>query len=166
MKKAPLVIGILAVCLPLAVSGQGAPSLKNFTWALPGDVSFGLVHLNDTTAPIIFQPPTLYSIRARAHTNTMFYVQATPDKNVQIDTTNFVIEQNGETVASLPTNIKHFEKGKVAVPKGERIEGMLTFNKLVNVSQPFTVKHGDDSVQIKFTGDQLKALAPAPGEPK
>ncbi len=167
MKRALLVMGIVTGCLPLVVSGQkAAPSLKDFTWALPGEVSFGLVHLNDSTAQIIFQPPTLYSVRARAHTNTMFYVQATPDKNVQIDTTNFVIEQNGETVTSLPTNIKHFEKGKAAVPRGERIEGLLTFSKLVNVSQPFTVKHGEDSVQIKFNGDQVKATAPAAVEPK
>jgi hypothetical protein len=158
---------IFAVCLSLAAFGQNTPpSLKNFTWTLPGEVTFGLVYLNDSTTPIIFEPPTLYSIRARSHTNTMFYVQGTPDKNVQIDTTNFIIEQNGETVTSLPTNIKHFEKGKPAVPKGERVEGLLTFTKLVNVSQPFIVKHGEDSVQIRFNSDQIKATTPATADPE
>ncbi len=147
------------------LSGQHAPSLKDFTWTLPGELTLGLVHLNDTTTPIIFQAPTLYSIRARAHTNTMFYVQGTPDRTIQVDTTNFIIEQNGETMTGVPTNIKHFEKGRVAVSKGERIEGLLTFDKLADVSRPFTLKHGNDLVQIRFTGEQMKATMPA-AEPK
>ena len=162
MKKTSRVVGLLTLCLPLMVSGQNAsPSLKNFTWTLSGELALGLVHLNDATTPIIFQAPTLYSIRAMAHTNTMFYVQGTPDRDLQVDTTNFVIEQNGETMTGAPTNIRHFEKGKVAVSKGERIEGLLTFSKLADVSQPFTVKHGADSVQIKFTRDQIKSMMPA-----
>jgi hypothetical protein len=163
MKRLLFGTATIAVYLPLVLSGQ--TTLKDFTWALPGDVPFGLVHMNDSTTPIVFQPPTLYSIRARAHTNTMFYVQATPDKNVQFDTTNFTIEQNGETITSTPTNIHHFEKGKVSAPKGERIEGLLTFTKLVNLSQPFTVKHGNDSVQIKFSSDQMKAATTPTAEP-
>ena len=170
MKRALFALCIAVVCVPLVVVGQNsAASLKDFTWALPGEVSLSLVHLNDSTVPIIFQPPTLYSIRARARTNTVFYVQGTPDKDVKIDTTNFIIEQSGETVASLPTNIKHFEKGKASVSKGERIEGLLTFNKLVNVSQPFTVKHGRDLLQVKFNNDQIKqatATPPADAEPR
>jgi hypothetical protein len=158
---------IATVCLALLSSGlNAAPSLKDFTWVLPGEVSLGLVHLNDSTAPIIFQPPTLYSMRGLAHTQTMFYVQGTPEKNVEIDTTNFIIEQNGETLSAAPTNIRHFERGKVAVPKGDRIEGVLTFAKMVNVSQPFTVKHGDASVKVKFSSDQIKAATPAAAEPK
>jgi len=156
----PLLIGILTLCLPLLSYGQQASALKDFTWTLPGELALGLVHLNDTTTPIIFQAPTLYSIRARAHTNTMFYVQGTPTRNLQMDTTNFIIEQAGETITGVPTNIKHFEKGRVAVSKGERVEGVLTFDKLADVSQPFTIKHGSDSVQIKFTHDQVKAATP------
>ena len=162
MKKLFLAVCVVSVCLPLVVSGQdAAQQLKDFTWVLPGDVPLGLVYLNDRTVTALFQPPTLYSMRARAHTNTMLYIQGMPERDVQIDTTNFVIEQNGTTLTSVPTNIKHFEKGKAAVAKGERIDGLLTFDKLVNVSQPFTVKHGKDSVQIKFSSDQLKAAAPA-----
>lgn len=167
MKRMLLVACIVAVCLPLVVSGQdGSQQLKEFTWVLPGDVQLGLVYLNDRTVPVIFQPPTLYSIRARAHATTMLYVQGTPEKNVQIDTTNFVIEQNGVTVKSVPTNITHFEKGKAAVAKGQRIDGLLTFDKVVNISQPFTVKHGNDSVEVKFTSEQLKASAPAAPQPQ
>jgi len=160
-----LVIASVTLCVPALVSGQRASSLKDFTWTLPGEVALGLVHLNDTTTPIIFQAPTLYSIRAMAHSSTMFYVQATPNKNVQVDTTTFVLEQNGETLAGAPTNIKHFEKGTVAVHQGDRIEGLLTFAKLADLSQPFTIKHGSDSVQIRFTREQMKAAMPA-AEPK
>lgn len=165
MKRTWPFVGILTLCWSLVLSGQHAPSLKDFTWTLPGELTLGLVHLNDTTTPIIFQAPTLYSIRARAHTNTMFYVQGTPDRTIQVDTTNFIIEQNGETMTGVPTNIKHFEKGRVAVSKGERIEGLLTFDKLADVSRPFTLKHGNDLVQIRFTGEQMKATMPA-AEPK
>ena len=161
MKRTYPLLALMSLCLPLILSAENPASLKDFTWTLPGELKLGLVHLNDTTTPIIFQPPTLYSIRARAHSNTMFYVQGTPDRNVQMDTTNFSLEQNGETITGVPTSIKHFEKGRVSVSRGDRIEGLLTFDKLADVSQPFTIRHGSDSVQIKFTRDQMKATMPA-----
>jgi hypothetical protein len=163
MKKLLLVACVVSACFPLVVAGQKpTDQLKDFSRVLPGDLPLTLVYLNDKTVPIMFQPPTLYAMRARSKEATMLYVQGTAgDKAVQFDTTNFTIEQSGESVGSTPTNINHFERGKASVGKGDRVDGLLTFAKLVNVSQPFTVKHGKDSVEFKFTADQIKAMTSA-----
>lgn len=166
MKRMLFVAVAFVMSLPLGLSGQGASDqLKDFTRILKGGdgLQLSLVHLNDKTVPIMFQPPTLYSMRVRARMNTLLYVQGTPQKEVELDTSNFTIQQGNETVAAKAVNIKHFEKGKVA--KGDRIDGVLEFEKLIDVSKPFTVKHGADSVEFKFTDDQLKAMAPPPASP-
>src|SRR5438309_1641065 len=139
MKKLLLVACMIAACFTLVVAGQNAnDQLKGFSRVLPGEMPLTLVYLNDKTVPIMFQPPTLYAIRAQAKQATILYVQGVANKAVQIDTTNFTIEQNNESVDSMPSNIKHFEKGTASVPKGERVDGLLTFAKVVSVSQPST----------------------------
>ena len=161
MKKLFIAAVVVAGCLPLTVAGQDAASaLKDFTRVLKGDVPFTLAHINGKTLPVLFQPPTLYSIRARSQANALFYVQGTApkDKDIEIDTTNFTMDQGGESVPGTSQNIKNFETGKVA--KGERIDGLLVFAKQLDLSKPFTVKHGKDSVEFKFTSDQVKAMTP------
>jgi hypothetical protein len=112
----------------------------------------------------MFQPPTLYSIRARAAASTLFYVQGTPDKDVDLDTTNFVAMQGGESITSVPTNITNFEKGKAA--KGVRVSGLLQFAKQVDLSRAFTIVHGKDSVEFKFSEAQVKAITAPPAPPQ
>jgi hypothetical protein len=136
--------------------------MKNFTRVLSGDgISLSLMHLNGTTLPLMFQPPTLYSLRARLNEATLFYVQGTADKTTKLDTTNFTLEQGGEPVTATTINIKHFEKGSVALAKGDGVDGVLLFGKVVDVAQPFTIKHGRDSVKFEFTKDQVRDMTPA-----
>jgi hypothetical protein len=157
-----LTVCMAALSVSLVMAGQDA-KLKDFTQVLPGEVQLTLVHLNDQTVPVLFQPPMLYAMRAHAKEVTMIYVQGTAERDLKLDTTNFVIEQNGETIPATPVSLHHFEKGnKTPVARGERFDGILEFAKLVNLSQPFTVKHGKDTVAFKFTANQLKSLAPAP----
>jgi hypothetical protein len=73
------------------------------------------------------------------------------------------MEQGGESVPGTSQNIKNFETGKVA--KGERIDGLLVFAKQLDLSKPFMVKHGKDSVEFKFTSDQVKAMTPPAAAP-
>jgi hypothetical protein len=159
MRKLLFAAFILAACLPLRVAGQESP-LKDFTRILKGDVQLSLVHINAKTLPVLFQPPTIYAMRARIRESTLFYVQGTAPKDVQIDTKNFTVEQGGESTEGMSQNIKNFQTGKVA--KGERIDGLLMFAKMIDPAKPFTIKHGKETAEFKFSADQVKAMAPAP----
>jgi hypothetical protein len=153
---------LLALCVPVAAQNQ---PIRDLGQVLPnGSLPLTLLHLNDVTTPLLFQPPTLYSMRARAKQSTLFYVQGTARQPVKLDTTNFTIEQAGESVASTPINIKHFEKGTVSVAKGDEVDGILVFDKLVDVTHPFTIEHGRDKVKVEFTKDQLEEMTPAPAK--
>lgn len=158
---------VAAVCLAgVALAQDRAALLKEYTRQIGGDgLPLSLVHLNARTVPVIFQPPTLYAIRARASEFTLLYVQGTAQRDVDLDTTNFVIEQDGETVASTPMNIKHFERGTVSVPRGERVDGVLSFARRIDVSRPFTVRHGGDSVEFRFTPGQVREMTPPAPNP-
>jgi hypothetical protein len=165
MKKILVVACFLALSLQFRVAGQDpSAQLKDFTRMLQvaDGLQLSIVHLNDKTVPVLFQPPTLYSIRAHAKEATMFYVQGTPQKDVNLDTSSFTVQQGGESFPSTPLNISHFEKGKVS--KGDRIDGLLQLAKHIDVTKPFTVLHGKDSVEFKFSADQVKAMTPAPAQ--
>ena len=42
----------------------------------------------------------------------------------------------------------------------------MAFPVLVDVSKPFTIRHGMDKAEFRFTDNQIKALAaPAPAAP-
>ncbi len=169
MRKALLSLCLLALCLPAIAKGafeqNSSDQMKDFTRVLSGDgVKLSLMHLNETTLPLMFQPPTLYSLRARSKESTLLYVQGTADKAVKLDTTTFTIEQGGEVLTSSPVNINHFEKGTASLAKGDQVNGVLVFSKIVDVTQPFTVKHGKDSVKIEFTKNQIRDMTPAPAK--
>jgi hypothetical protein len=152
MKKL-LIAFAVAACLPLVAGAQNATDeLKPFTAVLTTEgLPLALILVNDKTAPVLFQPPTLYAIRARASQQTTLYVQGMADKSMDFDTSNFTIEQAGSASATgQPTSIHNFTKGKVKLMKGDRIDGLLTFDKMFNMNQPFTVKHGKDMVQVNF----------------
>lgn len=163
MKKFALAMLTVALCLPLGLAGQTAADLKEFSQVMMIEgIPLTLVHLNDKTVPVLFQPPTLYSMRARAHDTTMLYVQGTAVKGVELDATTFTIDQAGMPVTSLPTNIKNFMKGKNKLAQDDRVDGVLTFAKPIDISKPFTVKHGRDTATFQFSAAQVKAMTPPP----
>jgi hypothetical protein len=152
----------LAACLPLALAAQDT-SLKDYSKTMQSDdLPLSIIHLNAKTVPLLFMPPTLYQIRAKATESTMIYVQTTVENNAELDTTTFTIEQDGMTYPGTPSSVRNFVKGKNKLKLGDQVAGVVTFPKLIDVSKPFTVKHGRDRVEFKFTDAQVKALAPAP----
>ena len=161
MKKLSFAALALAACLPLTLAGQDTQgALKDYTRVLKGDIPLTLVHINDKTLPVLFMPPTLYAIRARMHESTLIYVQGTTTKEVDIDTKTFTLEQGGESTPATAQNIKNFQGGKIA--KGERIDGILVFAKLLDASKPFTIQHGKQLVEFKYSADQIKAMTATP----
>jgi hypothetical protein len=152
----------VAACLPLALTAQDT-SLKDYSKTLESDdLPLNIIHLNAKTVPLLFKAPTLYQIRAKASEATMVYVQTVVENNAELDTTTFAIEQDGMSYPGTPSSLRNFTRGKLKLKLGDQVDGILTFTKLLDVSKPFTVKHGRDHVEFKFTDAQVKALAPAP----
>jgi hypothetical protein len=158
-----LFIAAVALCLPLTLAGQdNAQTLKEYSKVMQSDdVSLNIVHLNAKTVPVLFQPPMLYSMRARAQQQTLVYVQSVVENNGQLDTTNFVLEQGGMSTPGTPTSINNFTKGKVKLKLGDKVDGIVSFPTMIDVSKPFTIKHGLDKAEFRFTENQVKALTTA-----
>ena len=163
MKRALHGAIILSVTLPLCIAAQGSSAeLKDFTRMLKAadGLQVSLVHLNAKTLPLLFQAPTLYQMRARAYQSTLLYVQGTTQRDVELDTSLFTLEQDGQSTAGGTTNIKNFRQGTVA--KGSQVDGVLEFSIRVDLSRVFTVTHGSDSVEFKFNERQVKEATPPP----
>ena len=156
---------VAAVCITMGLAShapaaaQDAASLTDFTRTIEaGDIDLSLVHLNNVTVPILFEPPTLYVIRAQAAETTLLYVQGTATVESELDTTGFSIEQDGTSMAAKPINVKYFEGGTVTVPGGERVDGILAFEGSVDLSRPFTVMHGGNAVEFRLSEEAVAQL--------
>ena len=158
-----LIIAVaVAACLPLALAAQD-PTLKEYSKSMESDdLPLNIIHINAKTVTLLFKAPTLYQIRAKASESTMVYVQTTVENNAELDTTTFTIEQDGMTYPGTPSSVRNFTKGKLKLKLGDQVDGIVTFPKLIDVSKAFSIKHGRDRVEFKFTDAQVKALAPAP----
>ncbi len=155
----------VALCLPLTLAGQDtAQIMKDYSKQMTSEeVPLNIVHLNAKTVPAIFQPPMLYQMRARAAQQTMFYVQTVVEINAELDTSNFVLEQGGTSTPGTPTNINNFAKGKQRLKLGDKVDGIVSFPAMLDLSKPFTIRHGLDKAEFRFSDAQVKALAaPAP----
>jgi hypothetical protein len=124
-----------------------------------------LVHLNDRTVGAVFQPPTVYAMRARAKEATLIYVQGTAQRAMEIDTTRFTLDQGGLSTPGTATNIKNFMRGKNKLAVGDRVDGVLTFAKQVDLATQFTVTYDKDmAAEFKFNPNQIRNMAaPAAG---
>ena len=131
--------------------------LKEFTRT--GSVSgimMNFVLVNDKTVDVLFSGPSKYSLRARARMGTLIYVQGTPERNVEQLNMKYTMEQDGATVDGTPLNIKNFEGGAVA--KGIRIDGLLQFDKKLDLSHAFKIKNAKTTVEFKLSHDALKLI--------
>jgi len=129
--------------------------LKEFTRIGTVDgVSFSFVHLNDRTVDILFAAPGKYAIRARANQGTLIYIQGVPEKEVQMGA-SFSLEQDGQSYPGTKQNIKNFAG---TAPKGERIDGLIQFEKKIDPSHDFTLKSGKTGVLFHLSPEALKLL--------
>ena len=120
MKKL-FIAAAVAACLPLALAAQDT-TLKDFSKTMQSDdLPLSIIHLNAKTVPLLFMPPTLYQIRAKANESTMIYVQTTVENNAELDTTTFTIEQDGMTYPGTPSSVRNFTKGKVKLKLGDQV---------------------------------------------
>ena len=131
--------------------------LKEFTrTGSVNGVMMSFVLVNDKTVEVLFSGPSKYSLRARARMGTLIYVQGTPEKDVNQLDMKYTMEQDGATVEGTALNIKNFEGG--AVTKGNRIDGLLQFDKKIDPSHAFKIKNAKTTVEFKLSHDALKLL--------
>jgi hypothetical protein len=164
---AVLVFAVFALCAFAQEAKQAAPdpsALKQFTRSGKfNGITLYFVLMNNKTVEALFQPPTMYAMRARANMATMLYVQGTPDKDGSLNT-DFTLEQDGLSQTGTAHNIKNFAAGSVA--KGERIDGILQFEKKIDPSHAFVVKNTEGAVEFQLTPEALKLLEPPPAQPQ
>jgi len=135
---------------------ENAVVLAEFTRSAQLDgLILNFVHLNNRTVELLFPGPEKYSMRARANLMTMIYVQGTPEKEVQLDT-EFVMECEGDTIAGTPHNINNFAAGPASL--GERIDGILMFEKKSKPADPFIIKGTHATVTFRFSDVALRLL--------
>jgi hypothetical protein len=177
MKKSVFVLMLFIVSIPLAFAGQNPPApaapgqaaaapapgtnaLVDYTRHIKYDgLTLSVLLVNNRTVEVLFQAPLKYSMRARANQQTVLYIQGTPQKDFELSNA-FTIEQDGQIMTGTSTSVKNFVNGKV--PAGQRIDGVVEFQKKVDISKPFTVKNGQGEVQFILTPEAIKALAPPP----
>ena len=163
---AVLVFAVFALCVFAQEAKQAAPdpsALKQFTRSGKFDgITLYFVLMNNKTVEALFQPPTMYAMRARANMATMLYVQGTPDKDGSLNT-DFTLEQDGQSQEGTAHNIKNFKAGSVV--KGERIDGILQFEKKIDPGHAFVVKNSEGAVEFQLTPEALKMLEPPPAQP-
>jgi hypothetical protein len=159
---------LLLIVLVCVLAGSAAAAQENNNHAIlqmfarsaqAEGLTWTFVLLNDRTVDALFQGDGKYAMRARAHMATTFYVQALPDKDMQIDT-SFEVEQDGQTFAGTSLNIKNFEKGPAA--KGKRIDGIVQLNKKLDLSHPFKIRGAGGSAEFTLTAEALKLSEPVP----
>lgn len=158
------VAAVFAVVLaaPLTFAGQGADLavlMKDFSRPLKGDgISFTVIHLNDKTVEGLFgQSPRKLALRVQARQNTMFYVQGSADQDTKLEI-DFSVTQGGETVDGTALSMNNFEDGR-EVKRGERIDGVVTLGKKLDLSEPFIVENAGESARFDFSDEIVSSIA-------
>jgi len=150
-----------AAFLAVAQENNNQSTLKEFTRSGQGDgLTWTFVLLNDRTVEVLFQAPGKYAMRAGANQTTTFYVQATPEKDIQLDP-KFEVEQGGKTFAGASHSIKNFAAG--AVTKGDRIDAVLQLDQKLNLAHPFKIKGANNfSLEFKLSPEAVQLAQPIP----
>ncbi|GAB4247784.1 MAG: hypothetical protein Kow00109_23920 [Acidobacteriota bacterium] len=153
---------VLVFATVLALGFLAAPALGEenvlplFTRALETEgLTLNLVHVNNATVDSLFTAPSKYSIRARANQVALFYVQGRPQEAGKLST-DFALEQNGQTVAGVVHNIQNFVAGDVAA--GTKLDALLEFPTKLDPSRPFTVRNGKAAVSFELSAKALELL--------
>jgi hypothetical protein len=141
-----------------APAAKADPSiLKEFTRSAKiNGTTMSFVLVTEKTADVLFEGPIKYSLKTRARMATLFYIQGTPEKDMDKLDMAYTMEQGGQSFEGKPQNIKNFQGG--AVTKGTRIDGLVQFETKIDPSQPFVVKNANTPVEFKLSKEALKLM--------
>lgn len=117
-----------------------------------------VVHLNDLTTDMLFDPPAKYSLRAQARGATMFFVQGAAKRDYTFDL-EFQVFTN-RSMTARPINISNFEPG-TELSEGDTFAGIVALDELIGLRTPFTLAVDEWRFDYEFTPDQIALLEAA-----
>ena len=138
-------------------AAQNTTLLKEFTRTdYFSGTKLSVVLLTDKTIGLFFDGSSKDAVQAKVDIGTCFYISGTADKNMKMST-DFAVEQDGETFHGTILNLKNFVDG--AVPKGEKISGILQLQKKLRLNHLFTVKGAGGLVYFELSSDALRTVS-------
>jgi hypothetical protein len=139
----------------LAVA-QDQRLLKDYTRSdYFGGTKLSFILLTDKTIDALFSGAGKETVKAKLNGGTGFYVLGTAEKNTNLDT-KFILLQDEQKASANVMNIKNFTDGEI--PKGEKISGIIHFDKKLNFQKLFTVKNSVNMVDFKLSDNALMKL--------
>ena len=156
----------IAMLAPAAAAAQETPDLgqvlQDFGRRSSGNgLDLLLVHLNDKSTDVLFEPPAKYSLRAQARQVTMFYVLGTADRDAVVST-DYRVRQGAISVNELrlnPHSISGFDDG-ARLAAGETFNGILMLDQVLSLRTPFSVVQGEHTFNFEFTPNVLSQIVP------
>ncbi len=166
MKRLAILLLTIAMLVPAAAAAQETPDLgqvlQDFGRRPSGNgLDLLLVHLNDKSTDVLFEPPSKYSLRAQARQVTMFYVLGTADRSAVVST-DYRVRQTEISVNELrlsPHSISGFEDG-ARLAAGDTFIGILMLDQVLSLRTPFSVVQEEHTFVFEFTPNVLSQLAP------
>ena len=154
MKRLTAALITLAITAPPTVIAQEESNrqalLRDFGRSVidDGEVRITVIHLNDATVEAFFSPPTKYSLRVQAKQTTIFYVQGTAERSMQLDS-EWEVRQDTRVIGAKTIDIFNFTPGLV-LADGDQFTGLVVLDQLVNPRAEFMLANGDEAYRFYF----------------
>jgi hypothetical protein len=154
--KRVLAFAIAGIFFASLAVAQDPRLLKDYTRSdYFGGTKLSFILLTNKTIDALFSGAGKETVKSKLNGGTGFYVLGTAEKNTNLDT-KFILVQNEEKVTANIMNIKNFTDGEI--PKGEKISGIIQFDKQINYQKLFTVKNSVNMVDFKLTDNAIMKL--------
>jgi hypothetical protein len=157
--KRVIALALAAIFLASVSIAQDSRLLNEFSrTSYFGGAKLSFVLLNDKTIDMLFKGASRDTIKSKIESGMAFYITGIVEKDTKMNT-NFIMSQGEEKfVGSVMNNIKNLADG--VITKGEKVSGILKFEKKVNLTKIFTLKNTEGYVDFKITDAALRNVAP------
>jgi hypothetical protein len=158
MRKVLVLLVVAACALPVLVAAQQADNAKMLqAFSAQTRADWGnlqVVLLNDRTVEALFgTSPAKAAFRTKARMASVFFVQGTANKEFELNP-EVTVTQKGETLVGKVTSMKNFTAAKVK--KGDQIQGLVEFEKKLDLYETFKVTVSGQSVDFNLRDDDVR----------
>lgn len=162
---AALLISALALAQEQQTVGEEAKekqanieTLRKFMAVLPAaGINLSVIHLNRVTVDILF-PQQKQAWKTRARLNTLFFIQGVADKDTNFDPSFVAIQGGNSYKGSVLTPINNTKFALGPLIKGDMVQGIISFDRSLDVNKPFKLVNNENSVEIQFEKKNLEML--------
>ena len=148
MKRLTAALITLAIAVSPTVIAQEESNLEALfrdfgrSVTASGVVRLTVIHLNDATVEAFFSAPMKYSLRVQAKQTTIFYVQGTAERSMELDGL-WEVRQGERVFGAKTIDIVNFTPGLV-LADGDQFTGLVVLDQLVNPRAEFTLGNGEN----------------------